>query len=253
MIALGPNFLARPIAHRALHHAQSGLLENSLGAVRAATWANYGIEIDIQLSKDGVAMVFHDYDLARLTDQTGPVAQRSAQELSQVKLKGMEEGIPTLSQVLGEVSARTPLLIEIKDQDGILGDNTGAIEAAVASDLADYSGEVALMSFNPHSVALMAKLAPTRARGLTTCAFTEADWPTLPEARRRELAAIPDYERTGSSFVSHDVRDLKAPRLAEIKDSGGHILTWTVRSEEQEAKARVTAHNITFEGYRAPF
>ncbi|MGH1367908.1 MAG: glycerophosphodiester phosphodiesterase family protein [Maritimibacter sp.] len=253
MIPLPESFIKRPLAHRALHDAASGLLENSLGAVRAATWANYGIEIDIQLSRDGVAMVFHDYDLGRLTQDTGPVAQRTAAELGQITLKGMEEGIPTLAQVLAEVEGRSPLLIEIKDQDGNMGGNTGTIEAAIARALEGYSGDVALMSFNPHAVAHMAKCAPTRPRGLTTCAFVPSDWPTLPETLCAELAKISDYERVGASFISHDVNDLGSARVKALKSNGAKILTWTVRSPEQEAKAREVADNITFEGYRAPF
>lgn len=253
MIKLSDTFLARPIAHRALHAKASGIIENSLRAVRAATSSNYAIEIDVQLSRDGVAMVFHDYALERLTGETGPVAQRTAQELGAIALTGSDDTIPTLSQVLDEVGGRTPLLIEIKDQDGVLGPNVGPLEEAVASVLEGYGGEVALMSFNPHSVAKCLRVAPNRARGLTTCAFTAADWPTIPEARRKELARIPDYDDVQAGFVSHDARDLAHPRLAEIKAAGGALLCWTVRSEAQDAQVREVVDNVTFEGYRPPF
>ena len=75
-MALHPGFLARPIAHRALHDMSAGLPENSRAAVRAAIAGNYGIEIDLQMSADGQAMVFHDYDLGRLTGLVGPVRAR---------------------------------------------------------------------------------------------------------------------------------------------------------------------------------
>ena len=105
------------------------------------------------------------------------------------------------------------------------------------------------MSFNPHAVAVLAALAPDRPRGLTTCAFDTADW-SLPDYRRAELAALSDTERTGAAFVSHDRRDLDNPALARLKREGLPILTWTVRSREQEAEARRVADNVTFEGYR---
>ncbi|MCB1330289.1 MAG: phosphodiesterase, partial [Maritimibacter sp.] len=78
-------FLRRPIAHRALHGPDAP--ENSLSAVRAAVAAGYGIEIDVQPSADEVAMVFHDYDLDRLTETTGPVRIHSATWLESVRLK----------------------------------------------------------------------------------------------------------------------------------------------------------------------
>jgi glycerophosphoryl diester phosphodiesterase len=228
-----------------------GLPENSLAAMRAAIAAGYGIECDIQPSRDGVPMVFHDYDLARLTGETGPVAQLSAAELGRVGLTGSGETIPTLAQVLALVAGQVPLLIEIKDQDGALGSNVGALEAAVARTLAPYPGPVAVMSFNPNSVAAMADLAPRIPRGLTTCAFTADDWPLVKPARREDLATIPDFNRIGASFISHDVTDLTAAPVAALAARDVPILCWTVRSEAQETKAREIAVNVTFEGYRA--
>ena len=105
------------------------------------------------------------------------------------------------------------------------------------------------MSFNPHSVAALAGLAPDRPRGLTTCGFDAADW-SLPDYRRAELAALADAERTGAAFVSHDHRDLGNPALARLKAEGLPVLTWTIRSPAEEAEARRVADNITFEGYR---
>ena len=248
---LPDSFRAAPIAHRALHDKARGLPENSLAAMRAAIAAGYGIECDIQPSRDGVPMVFHDYDLARLTGETGPVAQRSAAELGRIRLTGSDETIPTLADVLALVAGQVPLLIEIKDQDGALGPDVGALEAEVARTLAPYPGAVAVMSFNPHSVAAMAELAPRIARGLTTCAYAADDWPLVKPARREELARIPDFDRVGAGFISHDVTDLTAAPVATLVARGVPVLCWTVRSQEQETKAREVAVNVTFEGYRA--
>ena len=62
---------ARPIAHRGLHDAASGVIENTASAFRAAIAGGYGIECDLQISADGEAMVHHDDALGRLTDGTG--------------------------------------------------------------------------------------------------------------------------------------------------------------------------------------
>lgn len=251
MIALPTDFLARPLAHRAYHDARAARPENSRAAVQAAIDAGYGIEIDVQLSADGCAMVFHDYELGRLTHEKGPIRQRTARELADIPLRHAGEGIPTLEEVLDLVAGQAPLLIEIKDQDGVMGPNVGPLEEAVAEAIRPYDGPVAVMSFNPHSVREMARLAPDIPRGLTTSAYAAEDWPLLPAPVRDRLREIPDYEATGASFISHEAADLTRPRVAELKTQGAHILCWTIRSPEQEEDARRIAENITFEGYAA--
>ncbi|NBT30351.1 MAG: phosphodiesterase, partial [Rhodobacteraceae bacterium] len=164
-MTLHPSFLATPLAHRGYHDKTAGRPENSIAAAQAAIDAGYGIECDVQLSTDGVAMVFHDYDLFRLTPEKGVISRRTSQELQAIPLRHGTEGIPTLRQFLDCVAGRVPLLIEIKDQDGQMGPNVGALECAVVADLAGYAGPVAVMSFNPHSVARMAELAPDVPRG----------------------------------------------------------------------------------------
>lgn len=247
--ALPASFLDRPIAHRALH--DDTMAENSMAAVQAAVDAGYGIEIDIQPSKDGIPMVFHDYDLARLTGVAGAVAQTSAIGLGAIALSGGGGTIPTLAEVLEVVAGKVPLLIEIKDQDGALGINVGPLEEAVADVLKDYEGDVALMSFNPNSVLACQKYAPHIPRGLTTCSYPAEDWPLIPKEVRYAQARIPDFDLVGACFISHQQDDLASPHVIKLQDRGVPILCWTVRSPEIEARARKIANNITFEGYRA--
>lgn len=248
-MALDPAFIRLPLAHRALHDIADGRPENSRAAIRAACDAGYGIEIDLQLSKDGVAMVFHDYSLDRLTAAHGALGQRTAAELGAITLTGGNEGIPTLAEVVDLVAGRVPLLIEIKDQDGALGPDVGALEEAAATTLRGYAGPVAVMSFNPHAVAAFGACAPEVPRGLTTSAYLPSDWTTLPAHQCDRLRDIPDYDRTGACFISHEADDLGRPRVAELKARGAVVLCWTIRSAEAEARARKFADNITFEGY----
>lgn len=247
MTALDPRFLGRPIAHRALHGP--GRPENSREAIEAACQAGFGIEIDLQLSADGQAMVFHDYDLRRLTAASGPVRQQTSDTLQAIQLTGGETGIPTLPQVLEQVSGRVPLLIEIKDQDGGLGRNIGPLEQATAKALAGYTGPVALMSFNPYAVARMAELCPDIPHGLTTCAYTKDDFPLIKEARLAELRDLSEVEALNCRFISHNRADLYNPQVAALKDKGIHILCWTIKSAQQEVEARRIAENVTFENY----
>ncbi|MGK8234955.1 glycerophosphodiester phosphodiesterase family protein [Roseovarius sp. MS2] len=249
MRALPDGFRRIPLAHRGLHDVTDGRPENSRAGIAAAIAAGYGIEIDLQLSRDNQAIVFHDYDLGRLTAEKGPVRQRDAADLAQIPLLGGDEGIPDLPQILDLVAGRVPLLIELKDQQGQMGASCGTLEAATAAALAGYVGPVAVMSFNPDMVVQMAQLAPDTPRGIVTCAYTPEDWPLLRAETRARLRDIPDYEASGACFVSHDIDDLTAPRLDTLRAKGSAILCWTVRSPEAEAEARKHADNITFERY----
>lgn len=217
-------------------------------AIDAAIAAGYGIETDIQMTSDGHAVVFHDYKLNRLTPVTGRVRDHTLLQLTKIELNANSGPVPKLAQVLDRVAGRVPLLVEIKDQDGQMGPEVGPLEMAVASELDSYTGQVAVMSFNPHSVAAMQTLLPDVPRGLVTAAFEPDHWP-LPEKRALELAGIPDFTRVGATFISHDARDLNNPRVAELKRNGANVLCWTVRSPQQETEARKVAENVTFEGY----
>jgi len=248
---LPASFSRVPFAHRALHDVSRGRPENSRAAIRAAIAAGYGIEIDIQLSRDGAAMVFHDYDLERLTGAPGTVRLHDAQTLKATALRGADEGIPDLAEVLALVAGRVPVLIELKDQDGAMGTHGGdALERATAQAVQGYAGDVAVMSFNPHMVARLQSLCPDVPRGITTSAYRTGEWP-LPQAVCDRLRDIPDFDRVGASFISHEVDDLDRPRVADLRAAGAVICCWTVRSAAQEARARHVAHNITFEGYAA--
>ena len=245
-------FLDIPLAHRAYHDIAAGRPENSRAAILAAIDAGYGIEIDLQMSADGQAMVFHDYGLSRLTRETGAVRQRSAQSLGAIPLIGADETIPTLPEILDLVAGRVPVLLELKDQDGAMGRDVGPLERATAEAVAGYAGPVAVMSFNPHSVAALAEYAPDVPRGLTTSAYDPTDWP-LSAAICAQLRDIPDFDRVGAAFISHEVTDLDRKRVMDLRAAGVPVLTWTVTSLDQAEDVAGYCDNITFEGFAAPW
>ncbi|WP_224816878.1 glycerophosphodiester phosphodiesterase family protein [Hasllibacter sp. MH4015] len=247
--SLPPIFLAAPLAHRGLHNRMQGIIENSAGAVRAAVAAGYGIEIDVQLTSDGAAMVFHDDRLDRLTGESGPIRGWASRDLSKIRLTGSEETVPTLPEVLAIVAGQVPLLIELKDQSGGTGSAPDELERAVAKALDGYAGPVAVMSFNPHMVANLAKRAPLVPRGITTDGYGEKEWPDLAADTLQQLREIAAFDTVGASFISHDWHDLSAPRVLDLKAQGIPILCWTVKSPADEVQARRVADNITFEGY----
>ncbi len=248
MIPLPAAFLGPPLAHRGLHGP--GRPENSVEAFEAAAAAGYGIELDVQLTADGAALVFHDEGLARMTGAEGLVRDRALADLVALPLRGGGRMAP-LDAVLAAVAGRVPVLVEIKDQSGCLGDIDGRLEAAVARAVRAAPGPVAVMSFNPASVYRMRGLCPEVPRGLTTEDFVAEDEWSAPRAVRERLTAIADFEGCGATFVSHNRRQLGMKRIAELKAAGAAVLCWTVRSPEEEAAARAVAHNVTFEGYEA--
>jgi glycerophosphoryl diester phosphodiesterase len=225
--------IARPFAHRGLHGA--GAPENSRAAFEAAIEARHGIELDVQASGDGQAMVFHDEELGRLAEDEGFLRGRSAAELKRIRLRDSEETIPTLPQILALIAGRAPLLIEVKAP----GREVGALALAVADALDDYVGPVAVMSFNPEIGHWFARHAPQRLRGLVV---TERGrkW-------RGGLVRRLALWRSKAEFLAYDIRDLPS-RFAETQQRAGlRVLTWTVRSLKDRAKAAQHADQIIYE------
>ena len=241
----------RPFAHRGLHNAARGIYENSRAAFIAAIDHGYGIELDVQMSRDGQAVVFHDDTLERLTDHTGPVRALDATTLTDITLGTSSDTIEPLGDILALIAGRVPVLIEIKDQSMTLAQTDGILERAVAHAVAQYDGPAAVRSFNPHAMHHVRDAEPSAICGLTTCDFSKQDWPTVSADRRRHLAAILDYHALNACFVSHDVNDLANPALVPLREHGVPILCWTVRSQQCAVSVKSMMDNITFENFLA--
>src|SRR3954452_22606810 len=110
-----PDWLtARPVAHRGLHDAARGIIENMPGAGQAAVDGNFGIEVDLQLAAGGDAMVHHDDALGRLTEGSGALLGMTAAELRAVKFRNTSERMMSLGELCALVKGRVPLVIELK-------------------------------------------------------------------------------------------------------------------------------------------
>jgi glycerophosphoryl diester phosphodiesterase len=229
---------AVPFAHRGLHGGV--LVENSGGAFCAAVAHGYGIELDVQLSRDGEAMVFHDYELDRLTIEQGPVAGRTAVELQAIRLYVGDEVMPRLSEALTMIGGRVPLLIEVKSKDR----RVAHLCRAVADTLAGYEGPVGVMSFNPEVGAWFARRSPDVLRGLVV---TESGKSGLRGRIERRLFLW----RSRADFLAYDIRDLPSRFAQAARDRGLAVYTWTVRTEEDRARAAAHAGQIIFEAPRA--
>lgn len=243
---------ARPIAHRGLHDAAKGVIENSMSAARAAIAGGFGVECDVQLTADGELVVFHDETLERLTDGDGAVATHRADELIRLRLRGSSDAIPAFPDFLAAIGGRTPIVVEIKS--AFNGDTTAAQRAA--QTLAHYDGPVAIESFDPDQIAFLRARAAAlgiahRPLGIVGEAqYGEADWPQLSAAQRAELTHFLHYTRTLPDFLSWNVRDLPHAIPLLLRDALRIPITaWTVRSPEAAARAREWTDQIVFEGF----
>jgi len=241
-----PWLTARPIAHRALHDAARGIIENTPSAVDAAIARNYAIEVDIQLTSDGEAIVFHDDDLDRLTTAVGPVHARSLAEIRGIELRGTADRTITLTELLVRVGGRVPLIIEMKS----LFDGNTAVAKRAVQVLAGYAAPAALMSFDPDLVAAIRELAPGIPRGITMeRRYDDPEWAGLSAATKFVWGNLLHFPRTMPDFVAHYVKELPAPAASLAHRIGRPLLTWTVRSEADRATAKQHADQMIFEGF----
>lgn len=238
---------ARPVAHRGLHDAARGVIENSLSAAEAAAVAGYPIELDLQLSADGEAVVFHDFTLDRLTQAKGAVSARPATELARIGLAGTSDTIPTLGAFLARVAGRVPLFIEMKS--AFSGDTRLAARAVEV--LAGYDGgPVALISFDPEMLAQAKARAPQIARGIIAQAtYSGAHWPGITPQRARMLADMDHLALSGYDFISYRFTDLTRPAVASARARGVPVTAWTVRSPQDADRALAGADQIVFEEF----
>ncbi|MEH6660174.1 MAG: glycerophosphodiester phosphodiesterase family protein [Parasphingorhabdus sp.] len=224
----------QPYAHRGLHG--NGVLENSPAAFAAAIKLGHGIECDVQAAEDGRAFVFHDYELDRLTDQTGEIGKLRSEDIDRIQLKGGHGKIPRLREILAQVAGQVPIMIEIKSRNL----RVGPLCLSVRRALEGYGGKAAVMSFNPLVGAWFRKNADHIVRGLVVTEEGSKNWRGRIARHRNLWTARPD-------FLAYDVRDLPSRFAAAQRARGLPIVTWTVRSAEQEEIASVYADEPVYE------
>ncbi len=232
-----PWFTARPIAHRGLHDAQRP--ENSMAAFEAACLAGHPIELDVHPSVDAEAVVFHDDTLERLTGERGCIWEWPWHRLRALSVLGTREHVPRLVDVLEQVGGRVPVVIEIKN-----GGAVGVIERAVARVLRTYTGEVAVQSFNPLSVAWFRRAMPDVPRGLLAGDMDETDFGLLKRVALRRLLLAPHVR---PAYIGYDLRALPEPSSSLLRRLGIPLLAWTVRTPHERERALKLADNYIFE------
>lgn len=226
-------------AHRGLH--SEGVPENSLAAAEAAIEAGMGVECDVQRSADE-PMVFHDWDVFRLTGEHGDTESLTADQLRRFRYNGSDEAPATLAELLDLVSGRVPLLIEIKSRRGY---DVGRTCEQVHYRLRSYQGRHAVMSFDPRVARWFRRNSPETPCGLV---MREDEYGYTQKAWQRRLAfwiAKPD-------FLAYHIAALPNKWVAGLRERGLPILTWTVNSPETRARALLYADALISEGEGLP-
>jgi glycerophosphoryl diester phosphodiesterase len=228
-------FLTRtPFANKGLHGGRH--VENSRAAVEQAVSMGYGVKIDVQFSLDGMAYAIADPTIERLTDQQGQVRHLSGRLLAEIKLRGSDETIPPLKELLGIVGGRAPVLVELKTIEGHVSQLCVAVRHAIES----YRGEAAVMSLHPEVPRWFASHGSRIPRGL----MLSDDSAYAKEAGNEQIRAL---WRARPEFLAFDVNDLPSRFAQRQRRRGIPILAWTVSSSEQQAVAADCADQIIFE------
>jgi glycerophosphoryl diester phosphodiesterase len=238
---------ARPIAHRGLHKKTESIIENTASAFAGAIAGNYAIECDLQISTDGEALVFHDEKLDRLTESSGYVKALNVKQLQKVIIKNSNDQMQTLGELLDQVDGKVPLVIELKSH----WDGNIALALRALQVLESYQGPYCLMSYDPDLVAAVAEYSPSTIRGITADRTVHPDYNLLSVQRRLDMQLFRHLHETRPHFVSFYFRDLPYAPVQAIRAGGHPVITWTIRSKDEEAVARRYSDQVTFEGYAA--
>jgi glycerophosphoryl diester phosphodiesterase len=245
-----PSWLvAKPIAHRGLHNKANGILENTISAAEAAIARGFPIELDVQLTADNEAIVFHDFELDRLTGETGLVVERKLSALTGIGISGTMGGdtIPSLKSYLDTIAGRTPLVIEIKSKFN--GDMR--LTKRVIEILADYNGPFVVKSFDPDIVAYLRENAPNITRGfIGELEYASKSDGFLPPEQKHRMANLLHFSETQPHFLSWRVKDIPCASTHLSRILGNlPVMTWTVRNPEDRARAEKHADQMVFEGF----
>ncbi|MFM8751078.1 glycerophosphodiester phosphodiesterase family protein [Rhabdaerophilum sp.] len=241
---------ARAIAHRGLHDAAAGVIENTRSAFAAALHAGFGMECDLQISADGEAMVFHDFTLDRLTTSSGRVDQMTANQIRHVSFKAGGDRIQSLAELLMQVEGQQALVVEVKSRF----DGNTAICTRIAALVKAYSGPLALKSFDPAMIRALRAAGVARPLGIVAMnAYEYPDYAGLSAEQKHALGNLLHFGETRPDFLSWKHQDLPsaAPYLCRSQ-LGLPVMGWTIRSAEEAARARPHIDQIVFEGFQPP-
>ena len=215
-------------AHRGLFDNESEAPENSLAAFKKAVDAGYGMELDVQLTKDDRLVVFHDATLKRMCGAEGNVWDFTLEELQQFRLKNSAEKIPTFEEVLKLVNGRAPLIVEYKL------DRPLTKVCALGNELLEnYAGAYCIESFHPFALMWYRKHRPEVLRGqLSGNLAKQAKSPKL-----KKIYTLVTYLLTNvltrPDFIAYDHKYERNISRRVCRWLGALSVTYTVQSEKR--------------------
>lgn len=250
---ISPRLVGRPdtsvlkgwhYAHRGLHDNASDAPENSLRAIEKAVESGYGIEFDVQLSKDGIPVVFHDATLKRVCGVDGNVWDYTLEELQTLRLADSDQTIPTFEQVLKTVAGKVPLIIEYK-----LDVVSTKVCRLANEQLKEYKGVYCIECFHPLAVAWYRKNRPDVIRGQLSQDFSKDEkykgkfvmW--LLGNLLTNCWARPD-------FVAYNYEHAKKLSRRLCCKMGAVAVAYTVKSQEAYEKVRNQFELFIFDSFR---
>lgn len=228
------------VAHRGLFDNDNGVPENSLPAFEKAVQNGFGIETDVQMSKDGVLVVFHDDTLSRMTGKQGKLADYTLDELRELRLLNTDCVIPTFEEFL-QAAKGVNLVVEIKTHE-----NIGEVEQKTYEALKSYSGNYCVESFNPFIIRWFKKNAPEVIRGTLSCSYEGTDWSKL---KKSMLANLKLCRWNGSQFIAYDAATVDSNKAVKRFGKRIPIICWTIRSQEQYDRLCKHFDNMIFDGF----
>ena len=228
------------VAHRGLFDNNNKIPENSIPAFQRAVANGFGIETDVQMSKDGVLVVFHDDTLDRMTGVHGKLCDYTFAELRTFRLLDTDCQIPTFEEFLTAANG-VNLIVEIKDHADI-----GEVEQKTYDMLKGYKGNYCVESFNPLIIRWFKVHAPEVIRGTLSCAYDGAKMSNFRKWLLRELKLC---KWNGSQFIAFDAATVATNKAVAKFRKKIPIICWTIKSQQQYEELKSYFDNIIFDSY----
>ena len=235
-------------AHRGLFDNDSSAPENSLPAFRLAVKNGYGIELDVQLTKDNIPVVFHDANLKRMCGVDGKVWDYTLEELQKMKLASSNETIPTFADVLDTIAGKTPLIIEYK-LDRVQTKVCELGNELLTAYEKKYNGTYCIESFHPLAVIWYKKNRPDVIRGQLSMNF-QKDTKKKNPPYTIFLTHLISNVLARPDFIAYKHTDYKNLSRYLCKLMGAVSVTWTIKSKEEYKKVKKQFDLFIFDSCR---
>ncbi len=230
-------------AHRGLHNKENGVPENSMKAFSLAALCGFGMELDLQLTRDNFVVVHHDHSIRRTCGEDRMISDMTLEELRQYRLFGTKETIPLFSDVLEMVDGRTPLIIELKGYN-----DADTLCRLTMKELEGYRGLYCVESFDPRIVRWFRKNHPRIVRGQLMEKLKKGE--TLTAAQAFFGRNLMTNFLTRPHFEAYDFHNRNVLSLHAVRRLFGmQEVSWTLRTEEEYRKAKSLGNLCIFEQF----